>query len=239
MTWLRVRGGSGFGICCAAAAPQEASSRIPIRIVIVFIVILLQPQFQSLTTEGAIARCCALKRCLRIVAKPATSARAEHSNAFGNPTRVAKAPHIVLPIAIPPCRTSKYIDSARALTHDGHIVWAAVLRQARIPIHAAPAVAITAHSQPNDEMRPAEKVIAANTTIAVATNPSTESCLRKRGKIVAPASAPMPKHPSRAPYPVAPNGRATIGSSASNAIAPTLKAPVRIRTDRTSEDWRT
>src|SRR5262250_3131480 len=141
-----------------------------------------------------------------MVTSPANNANAEQQSVLGNPTRVAKAPHIVLPIAIPPCRTSKYIDRARALTHEGHIVCAAVLRQARIPIHAAPAVAIVAHSQPNDEMRPAAKVIAANTTIAVATNPSTESWRRRRGKMVAPDKAPTPKQPSSTPYPVAPKG---------------------------------
>ncbi len=92
------------------------------------------------------ARCRALSRCFRIVARPASNASAEHSNALGNPTRVATAPHMVLPIAMPPCSTSKYIDSARARTQDGHMVWAAVFKHARIPIHAAPAVAITRQS---------------------------------------------------------------------------------------------
>src|SRR6476620_6158913 len=122
-----------------------------------------------------------------MVANPATSANAEHSKAFGKPMRVARAPHIVLPIAMPPCNTSRYIDNARALTHEGHIVWAAVFRQARIPLHAAPAVANVAHKPPNDEMRPAAKVMAANTTFVFNDSPSTESRRRSRGKIVAPA----------------------------------------------------
>jgi hypothetical protein len=36
--------------------------------------------------------------------------------------RVANAPQSVLPIAIPPCKTNKYIDNARARTQDGDMV---------------------------------------------------------------------------------------------------------------------
>ena len=57
-----------------------------------------------------------------MVTSPANKASAEHNNAFGNPSRVATAPQSVLPIAIPPCNTSRYIESARALTHDGDMV---------------------------------------------------------------------------------------------------------------------
>ena len=75
-----------------------------------------------------------------MVANPASSASAEHNKAFGRPTRVAKAPHIVLPIAIPPCRTKRYIDRALALIQDGHMVCAAVFRHAALDVLGEPAM---------------------------------------------------------------------------------------------------
>ncbi len=48
---------------------------------------------------------------------------------------------------MPPCKTSRYMDSARARKNDGHMVWAAMFRQARIPIHAVPPANNTRHKQ--------------------------------------------------------------------------------------------
>ena len=103
----------------------------------------------------------------------ATSATAEHSRAAGTPTRVARAPQAVLPTAMPPCNTSRYIDNARARKNDGHMVWAATFRQARIPIHAVPLANNTRHSQEKVWTRPAAKVMAAKSRMSSATTPST------------------------------------------------------------------
>jgi hypothetical protein len=171
-----------------------------------------------------------------MVTSPANNANAEQQSVLGNPILVAKAPHIVLPIAIPPCNTSKYIDNARARTQGGVIVCAAVFKHARIPIQAPPAVAITTQRAENLCTCPAANVMPAKMIIAVATTPSTESRRFSLGRIVAPINAPTPNVPSKMPNPVAPYGRATMGNNASRAIAPTLKAPVRISTDFTSAD---
>ena len=141
---------------------------------------------------------------------------------------------------MPPCNTNRYIDSARARTQEGDMVCAAVFKHARIPIHAPPAIAMTAAIWVKSSIRPATNVIPANTTIAAPTSQSTDNFRRSRGKAMAPASAPTPKHPSNAPYPVGPvQGRARIGSNARRAIAATLNAPVRTSTARTSSEPRT
>src|SRR5215470_14357125 len=95
------------------------------------------------------------------------------------------------------------MESARARIQGGDMVWAATLRQARMAIQAAPLENSTTRSEENDCASPAAAVITAKTTIAPATTPSTESCARKRGRTVAPASAPRPKEVSSKPYPVA------------------------------------
>ena len=111
------------------------------------------------------------------------------------------------------------------------MVCAATFKQARIPIHAAPANSITAHNRAKVSTRPAVKVIPAKTRMAVPTTPSTDRLSRSRGSAKAPNSAPSPKQPSSTPYPLAPYGRAMIGSSASMATADTLNVPVRSSTD--------
>src|SRR6202044_1767607 len=109
-----------------------------------------------------------------MLTSPTSIASADHASAVGTPTRTASTPQIALPMAIPPCSTSKYIDSARALIHDGHIVCATKLKHARMPIHPAPAVNNTRHNTSNTCTCPAAAVIAANNTVDPATNPSTE-----------------------------------------------------------------
>src|SRR5271156_1271696 len=170
---------------------------------------------------------------------PTTIAKADQANATGTPLRAASSPQTALPIAIPPCSTRRYMDRARARIHDGHMVCATTLKQARIPIHAAPAVNNTPQSHSKACTCPAAKVIAANTTVAAATRPSTEYRNRRRGSSAAPARAPTPKQVSRNPYPCAPCGWQISGSRASREVAPTLNAPVRISTDRTCGARRT
>ena len=63
-----------------------------------------------------------------------------------NALRAASAPQTALPNAMPPCSTSRYIESARARIHDGHMVCATTLKHARMPIQAAPAVNNTRQS---------------------------------------------------------------------------------------------
>src|SRR2546430_16502774 len=128
----------------------------------------------------------------------------EYRSAEGTPTLVARPPHTALPTAIPPCRTSRYMDNARARNHGGDIVCAATFRQARIPIHAIPLANNTRLSAGKVSTLPAAKLIAANSRVPNTTSPSTDNLLRNRGNAAAPASAPRPKDPSNNPYPVAP-----------------------------------
>ena len=101
---------------------------------------------QSRTTEGAKFNSAPVKRCRRIVDNPTTIAKADQARAAGTPWREASSPHTALPTAIPPCSTSKYIERARARIQEGHMVWATTLKQAKMPIQAAPAVNNTRQS---------------------------------------------------------------------------------------------
>ena len=65
------------------------------------------------------------------------------------------------------------MDSARARKNDGHIVWAATFRQARIPIQAVPQANNTRQSREKVWTRPAANVIAAKSRMSKATTPST------------------------------------------------------------------
>ena len=112
---------------------------------------------------------------------------------------VANSPHAALPSAMPPCNTSKYMESARARIHDGDMVCAATFRQARIAIHATPLANKIRHSKLKSCALPGAKVMAANNKIATATTPSTESRVRKRGKHRRSQSAPRPNDPSSNP----------------------------------------
>src|SRR5260370_37934213 len=82
---------------------------------------------------------------------------------------------------------------ARARIQGGDIVCAATLRQARIPIHAAPLANRTRFSQWKTWMRPAAKVIRAKRTMAAATTPSTDKRVRRRGRTAAAGGAARPK----------------------------------------------
>jgi len=114
ITWVRVRGGSGLA---SAALPMRCNTQ----------------QHYSHTNRYCLHRPLNLARCLishnrrrhreMLRAQPVFSdggqpRQQSHCRAqqrICKPTRVARAPHIVLPIAIPPCSTSRYIDRARAL----------------------------------------------------------------------------------------------------------------------------
>ncbi len=126
---------------------------------------------------------------------------------------------------MPPCSTSKYMESARARSQDGDIVCAATFRHASMPIHAKPAANSTIHNHSSFCTRPAAKVIPANSTIANATRPSTDNLCLISGNTPAPASAPTPKLASSKPNPPGPYGRAITGSKANTAAAAMLNAP--------------
>jgi len=64
----------------------------------------------------------AVSRCRRMVVNPSTMAAADQASAAGTPSRDANSPQIALPSAMPPCKTSKYMESARARIHEGHMV---------------------------------------------------------------------------------------------------------------------
>src|SRR6185312_13172888 len=191
---------------------------------------------QSRTTEGARSSSLELRGYLRTVVSPNKSANEEQSIVAGTPYFVARAPQAALPNAIPPCRTKRYVESARARMNGGDMVCAATFRQARMAIHAAPLTNRTNNSHEKMCVLPAAKVLTAKTTTAAATTRSTEKYVRMRERTAAPASAPKPNEPSRSPYPVAACSlrRAMMGSSASRALAATLNAPVRISTQWTS-----
>src|SRR5450432_247171 len=80
---------------------------------------------QSRTTAGASSRSRKLSRWLRMVRRPASSASPAQPSADGTPILAATAPQIALPTDIPPCITSRYMESDRARTQVGAMVWAA------------------------------------------------------------------------------------------------------------------
>src|SRR5207237_4327990 len=130
------------------------------------------------------------------------SAKEEYLSAVGTPTRVASAPQSALPSAIPPCNTSRYMDSARARSHDGDIVCAAMFKHASIPIQAIPAAKNTAHNPSKIFTCPAANVIPANSRMANATLPSIESLSFNLGSASLPANGPRPDLVSHKLYPV-------------------------------------
>src|SRR6185436_3384883 len=129
---------------------------------------------QSRTTAGARSSSLELKGYLRTVANPAINAREERSIVVGRPYFVARAPQAADPRAMPPCRMSKYMESARARIQGGDMVCAATLRQARMPIQAAPLKKRMSVNDGKAWACPAAKVISAKTTMAAATTRSTE-----------------------------------------------------------------
>jgi len=72
------------------------------------------------------------------------------------------------------------MDSARARSHDGDIVCAAMFKHASIPIQAIPAAKNTAHNPSKIFTCPAANVIPANSRMANATIPSIESQHKER-----------------------------------------------------------
>src|SRR5258708_19865609 len=96
-----------------------------------------------------------------MVVSPTTIASADQASASGTPLRAANSPHTPLPMAIPPCSTSRYIESARARIHGGHMVLATPFKHAKMPIQAAPPLNNNQQSHPKTVPPPPPKCLPA------------------------------------------------------------------------------
>src|ERR1041385_2309005 len=164
--------------------------------------------------------------------KLAVKAMAANVRVKCTPALEATTPQIALPRASPPCRTSTYIEITRARTHAGAAVCAAVLRVARMLIHASPAAAENTEAIESEGERTSPQSATAKTSVAQAMTASGEKCRLARASTPAPPSAPSPKKASIAPKPSAPNLLAINGSNAQNTLAKIENSNVRTSTLR-------
>src|SRR5690348_7232716 len=106
---------------------------------------------------------------------------AAYESERGVPTNSAISPHNAAPPAKPPCRTSKYMEMARARMWFGHMVCAATFRLARIWIQATPATNIVTDSSAKVHHSGAAYVVKANTAVDTDTSASVEMWRRRNG----------------------------------------------------------